>query len=432
MTVGDANSGNSATATTRKRSPGSAHASSESVLSANTRLSQSDEHGSEESLLGQSSLSEVPDAERRSKPDVPKGSRVALKFPAFLEQMFAGLDDALIPYAQCLWENTLLRYSSMGATTLTAIETALPAPGILYALGGRDEAAGLCASMLLVLAVVSQIPKKFIWRPRPWMAGRAKPHRRDSTSSFPSRAVVCGVVFTWLLCASIAVMDVDSQAVPRLSTFAFVALAASIASVARVACGAHYPSDCICGFFLGVAVLKLGGRVEVLWLGAGSASLASSAPNASGLSLSSGPFVLLHPQVELSAGAEAQANVISSFADLPNKTPFLRMLGCILVSYALTLASIAGFWVKCSYVYGLLLSACTFRFVFLSPAATGVAVASGRPPASDGELALRIFAFSSLLAFGMATRGKKGAFRIVSFTIIYFGSMLALLWFRTA
>lgn len=432
MTAREANSGNLATATARKRSPASGRASAESVTSGNAGLSHSDERSSEESLAGQSSLSEAPDVERRSKPDIPKGSRVALKFPSWLEHMFAGLDDALIPYAQNLWENTLLRYSSMGATTLTAIETALPAPGILYALGGRDAAAGLCASMLLVLAVVSQIPKKFIWRPRPWMAGRAKPHRRDNTSSFPSRAVVCGVVFTWLLCASIAVMDADSQRVPRLSTFAFVALAAAIASVARVACGAHYPSDCLCGFFLGLAVLNLGGRVEALWLRAGSAALTSLAPNSSGLSLSSGAFTLAHPEAQVGASAKAQAIVISSFADLTSKTPSLRMLGCIVASYVLTLTSIAGFWVKCSYVYGLLLSVCTFRFVFLAPAATGVTIAPGRPPASEGDFAIRIIAFSSLLAFGMATRGKKGAFRIATFTLIYFGSMLAMLWFRIA
>lgn len=432
MFVDAANSGNVATATARKRSPDSIRACLDSAGSANARQSQSDENGSEEALAAQSSLSEVPDAERSSKTDVPKGSHVAFNFPPRLEQMLAVLDDALIPYPQCLWENRLLRYCSVAATTLTAIETALPVPGILYSLSGRDAAAGLCASMLLVLAIVSQIPKKFIWRPRPWMAGRAKPHRRDKTSSFPSRAVVCGVVFSWLLCASLAVMDADSEGVPRLSTFACVALAAAVASVARVSCGAHYPSDCICGFLLGVAVLKLGGIVEVLWLRAGSAALTSLSSNARGLSLSSGPFTVSQPEVMLAASAKAQAIVISSLADLRTKTPFLRMLGCVVASYALTILSIAGFWVKCSYVYGLLLSVVTFRFVYLSPTASGVTLAPGRPPSSGRELAWRISAFWFLLAFGMATRGKKGTFRIVAFSVIYFTSLFGMLWFRIA
>lgn len=429
MTAGEADCANLTTAAVRKRSPDSLRSSSDAVISANSKLSAGVEHGSEESSVGQSSVSDAFISEKKTVDNVPKGSRYSLTFPVYLERLFAGLDDTLIPYAQCLWENTLMRYSAMGATTLTAIETALPAPGILYALGGRDAAAGLWASVLLVLAIVSQVPKKFIWRPRPWMAGRAKPHRRDRTSSFPSRAVVCGVVFTWLLCASLAIMDSDSQGIPRASSLALVALAAAIASIARVACGAHYPSDCICGLLLGVAVVKLGGRLEVLWLRVGSASLTSLTPNAVGLSLSSGPFVLSHPERTL--GGLRQAFVISSLADVPARMPLLRMACCIVASYAFTIASISGFWVKCSYVYGMLLSVCTFRFVFLAPVATGVTLASEMTPSTNGAVAWRIFVFAFLLAFGMATRGKKGVFRIAAFTIIYFSSLFALLWFRT-
>jgi membrane-associated phospholipid phosphatase len=378
---------------------------------------------------------------------IPKGSHVALTFPSFLERLLMPFDDALIPHAQALWASPLLRYAMLATTTLTAIETALPAPGILYALG-YDAGAGLSTSVLFVVAIVSQIPKKFVWRRRPWMAGRAKPFRRDNTSSFPSRAVICGVVFSWLAFAVIAAESPGPLAMPSQVVLIAVALCASAASIARVACGAHYPSDCVCGFILGVLILRVGGGLELSWLSVGSAALASQSAHSStlnGLSVSTSTLFSSLPVPALAASdlftspelAEAGAPsaalttfVISSLAELAVHTPRIRLVACILVSYALTLGSIAGFWIKCSYVYGLLLSAATFRFVYLAPAMTGVTLAGGIVKVSVKERLGRAGIFALMLAFGMATRGKKGAFRMFSFTLIYFGSLIAMLWFR--
>jgi membrane-associated phospholipid phosphatase len=374
---------------------------------------------------------------------VPRGSHVSLSFPEALESALSPLDDALIPRAQRLWATVELRYAFLATTTMTAIEAALPVPGALYALG-YDAAGGLCTSILIVLALASQIPKKFIWRQRPWMAGRAKAHRRDSTSSFPSRAVVCGVVFAWLALASVAVETSGAEAMPVNLVWLAVVFSASAASLSRVVVGAHYPSDCVCGFLLGVLILKLGGKLELAWLRAGCAALASSAPSgagtpASALSLSA-KFHFLHlpaapravpePRAAGKDGAELITVALSSLSVMRANMPVVRLLACVTLSYVVTMASIAGFWVKCSYVYGLLLSTATFRYVFLASAATGVSVPGVLDHGTLGRHVKLFSVYAAILAFGMATRGRKGAFRIAAFTLIYFGTLGSLMWFR--
>ena len=75
------------------------------------------------------------------------------------------------------------------------IITVIIFPVVLYALG-CDAAAGLLASVLLMLEIASQIPKKLIFCARPWVVSRALPIRRDERSSPPSRSCMWPVVFT--------------------------------------------------------------------------------------------------------------------------------------------------------------------------------------------------------------------------------------------
>ena len=69
---------------------------------------------------------------------------------------------------------------------------------------GLDDVATESTYLILVTAFFSQIPKRFIWRYRPYVVGRAEGRRRDITSSFPSRAVTCGVVYSYALCRGFA------------------------------------------------------------------------------------------------------------------------------------------------------------------------------------------------------------------------------------
>ena len=48
-------------------------------------------------------------------------------------------------------------------------------------------------------------PESHLFRFRPYVVGRAEGRRKDATSSFPSRAVTCGVVYSYGLCWCIAV-----------------------------------------------------------------------------------------------------------------------------------------------------------------------------------------------------------------------------------
>jgi membrane-associated phospholipid phosphatase len=360
----------------------------------------------------------------RESPSPARKPFIPVHFPAALERLLAPLDDPPIARAQRLWAYLPIRAAVLLVTTATAIETALPAPPLLYALG-YDRAAGLATSSLLLLALVSQTPKKFIFRPRPWMAGRAVAHRRDNTSSFPSRAVTCSVVFTWLAFTCYS-MERVAPPVGPVVVWASVFIVAAISAFSRVNVGAHYPSDTVCGLVLGMAILSYAARVEALWTVLGT------------------PALPLHPQNSLVALSRHYASqlpptqlpdatvVISSTRSLVENTPYARLITCIALSYVLTVVSIAGFWVKCSYVYGLLLSAATFRCVYLSPSSTNVAFTTILPVmrASWGSHARASAVFLAWLAFGMVTRGKKGPYRIIAFTLIYFGVLINMIMWR--
>lgn len=338
---------------------------------------------------------------------LPPVTRFQLLFPSLIEKLFAPFDDAIVALCQRRTTGIVLFFSTT-FTFFTSIEVSLIAPPTLYALG-YDRAAGLCASVLLVLGVLSQVPKKFIFRPRPWMVSRALPIRRDKTSSFPSRAVVCAVVFSWLIFTSAKLEGILSNPIPAPQIWLAIFCVAALTAFARINVGAHYPSDTVLGFVLGCVVVRIGSKFEDLW------RLTCD------LDASYVPF-----------GDVAATARWWHMLNLFTARPFLILT---LLSYAMTLVSIQGFWVKCSYVYGLLLSSAAFRATYFCrprPSIPG----SRRVLAqvlNHGSLRGHIHAgtpFTLLLIFGMITRGKKGSFRIISFTVIYFGALIAMLTWR--
>lgn len=334
----------------------------------------------------------------------PTTTRFQLAFPRVFERWFAPFDDAIVALCQRRTTGAVLFFSTV-FTFFTSIEVSLIAPPTLYALG-YDRSAGLCSSVLLVLGVVSQVPKKFIFRPRPWMVSRALPVRRDKTSSFPSRAVVCAVVFSWLIVQS-ALLDGALSTPPHpVLLWLTILCVAALTAFARINVGAHYPSDTVLGFLLGCAVIHIGTYLESLWPPVCSSTNAYHSNN---------HISILPPSYYLSR--------------LFTSRPFVAVS---ILSYLMTLISIQGFWVKCSYVYGLLMSSTAFRATYLcsaSPPLLGrVSQIVHHGPLSQHFKAL--VPFSLLLFFGMLTRGKKGPFRVISFTVIYFGALIAILTWR--
>lgn len=364
---------------------------------------------------------------RRPVTHVGQLSRFQFLFPKFCEDSLALLDDTLIPHVQCWWSSIPIRVAVLSITTITAIETALPVPAMLYALG-FDAAAGLCTSMLVTLALISQVLKKIIFRPRPWMSSRAAAFRKDATSSFPSRAVICAVVFGWLAFATVTV-EGGTWNIARPVAWTAVVLFSIMTALARIMVGAHYPSDTLCGFAVGLLVLKYGVWLETLWsrLGCPIVAIGGSELGSSSVTSLLSPLQVIKPTIS------GSSYIISSYRDLLLLTPYRRLVGAIAGSYMATLASLTGFWVKCSYVYGLLLAAATFRFVFLGQDGTGVLLPhKAQVPSGVWEFALAVWPFVCLLGLGMGTRGKGGYVRILSFSIIYFGVLGTLLVRRIA
>lgn len=202
------------------------------------------------------------------------------------------------------------------------------------------------------------------------MIGAAKGLRRDKTSSFPSRAVVCAVVYSRFLFGD--------------GFWGWVGGGLLVVGTAWARCfvGAHWPSDCLIGGVVGWVVVSVGSWVEGLLDGGCCGGLRW----------------------------------------------WGRAVVGVGVSYAVTLVSMCGFWVKCAYVYGLLFAAATFRFVWLCEGGLDL---GRRAVLSWGEFAVMAGGFGCLLAFGMATRGLKSVgVKIGVFSVVYWGSLGLVLYWR--
>lgn len=352
------------------------------------------------------SMQQQTQSRNAAAPTIPPPTRYQFTFPSSLEQAFSTFDDFFISFCQRRTDGPV-HFFSVALTFFTSIEFALVAPPTLYALG-YDSAAGLCSSVLFVLGVISQVPKKFIYRLRPWMVGRALPIRQDTTSSFPSRAVVCAVVFTWLSAWSLHIEGMLTQPISAVLLWLCIVLVVFLTSFARINVGAHYPSDTLLGFVLGCFVVNIGKRLEV-WMHA--------------------------TCVPITSYPGQHTLILNTWSHVLKATPYCSLSRITFLSYAMTLVSIQGFWVKCSYVYGLLLSSMAFRVTYLCASRgsdiTQIAgVSQVTDPVSFREHVQAAATMCVVLFFGMSTRGRKGTFRIVAFTMIYFGTLVLILSWR--
>jgi len=124
---------------------------------------------------------------------------------------------------------------------------------------GYDHIARFLTIVGIFSGLFAQVPKRFLFRRRPYMVGRALPSGKLDTSSFPSRAVTCSVVyaFTAIYCYNYHVSVINlrpSDAFGYISGAILILLAFFSSSFARIHLGAHYPSDCIGGLVLGSVI----------------------------------------------------------------------------------------------------------------------------------------------------------------------------------
>ena len=137
----------------------------------------------------------------------------------------------------------------------TSLECTIMLPFLMaYFANGYSPKVMLSCWLVVGECFVVQFLKRFFFRPRPWMDGRAIGLKENKSSSFPSRDHTAGTVllYIWFVVFSSSV----GVSVP------FVVVSAScvlgVITVARVAIGAHYLSDCVAGFVVSFAGIGVG------------------------------------------------------------------------------------------------------------------------------------------------------------------------------
>jgi len=218
---------------------------------------------------------------------------------------------------------------------------------IFFYILGRDELATKILYLSMVLAVLSQIPKRFVWRYRPYMGYSAIEYQSTRTSSFPSRAVACSVVYCYVIdwmYKDFAQLDNQTS---EWWMFVILILLPFLISFARINLGVHYPSDCIAGVILGL-VACLFGRLFFY-------------ADFRGCSCDASPSKICYPSanntVQEITTNHLQLNWIVVACVIVGQ--FLFALFCVLKPIQ--------FWVKFGAIFGLIFPALTFRLIFLCP-----------------------------------------------------------------
>jgi membrane-associated phospholipid phosphatase len=343
--------------------------------------------------------------EKKSEWGPPADARCVVRFPRALEECLAHVDDPIIALCQLCEDDAAsppLRFAAAGCRVLsrvitffTAIEIGVSVPLILY-FCGQDGEASWFATLMLVTGAATQVPKRFIWRARPFHVNRARSTLRNATSSFPSRAVACSTIYAYLVAYTL-VYPAESALHASLLWLAIAAVLVPLAAFARINLGVHYPSDTVAGAILGVAICVAGTALSwVEDLGCASCRTGECYATAA------------------AAGDEGAGDAISWSAMA--SVSWGLVAACALASLALTLVAIAPplrFWNKCAHVGGVTLGCLSFHLTFLCKQAS----ANGRhalPPPDAlrgaatqiGALAAAFVLSSALFALGKVAQSK--------------------------
>eukprot|EP00762_Andalucia_godoyi_P002227 ANDGO_07532.mRNA.1 PAP2 superfamily domain containing protein len=254
--------------------------------------------------------------------------------PQWFEDRFRKFDDTIIRSFQSgVFSLKFFKYFSLMLTLLTTIELGTTTPLVLYVLG-YDTQAYHALFLGFTVAFLSQIPKRFLWRYRPYVVQRARKVRKDKTSSFPSRAVTCAVVYAFFICQAASGQYVSAATIPSIM------FAAVCSSFARINLGVHYPSDCLFGFLQGIVSCILGSL------------LALSFPE---------------PLYYSSSTGDARHRITSWSGDYVNwKIIFVTLIIAEVVAVLSVLRPLR-FWVKSHHVFGMLFPSACFHLAFVNP-----------------------------------------------------------------
>ncbi|KAL0205140.1 hypothetical protein P9112_000447 [Eukaryota sp. TZLM1-RC] len=299
--------------------------------------------------------------------------------PTSFENFWRRFDDGIIRFLQSFFNRFWLVFDLI-LTFFTTVEFGMVAAIVLLA-AGLDPIEGETSHLVFIVCCFSQIPKRFLWRPRPYMVGRAAPHSKPKTSSFPSRAVTCAAVYACTIVYSINLDPSSPSSLFTPKTFFIPLIAILLSSHARIQLGCHYPSDCLLGALNGLLSVILGSTINfVLTLGCGSCMDGSCyAP----------PY--------------SPSTITWNTLDLVNWTSFIIVT---ILGVFLTIISVIKpirFWCKCHLVYGFLLPCFAFHYSCLckplSPRHAALSPLKSRASAADFVFGLVIGGL--VMAFGM-------------------------------
>ena len=329
-----------------------------------------------------------------------------------LDDYLQQYDDALIALMQRN-SGPYIYAVSVFFSSLTAIEAAIWMPFVLFSLG-YDRAGTITTMFLLTLALISQIPKRFLWRPRPWMIGRARGVRKDPTSSFPSRGVACAIVYPIMI-----LLGIEQEMGVQIPLWIYLASVLGIVIstfFARVYVGAHYPTDGFGGMLLGVFIVFLAVHSIRLFNTLQCPTSSKMYPEDVGMMLSKENWDALYPLL---------------------RKPLWM---CALASLALAVVSGSApvhFWLKNNYVYGLLLSCLSTRYVFLCPGMHGAGLAPLSTPDWMTHITRILLGGTFIgLSFLVKPIGKSSAAwtvplqRLLKFLVMYVAVIFLIILFR--
>lgn len=351
--------------------------------------------------------------------DTEDDSRCVKPFPEQLEAILRPFDDAIIAWVQtanrpgCRWKKFAVGISML-FTFFTAIEIGLSIPFLLLSLQ-FDVQAIICLYVMLLFSISTQLFKRFVWRNRPFVVDRAELRSKElKTSSFPSRAVVGGVIY-----AALGSFFLESRSgdfywgIRRWQEYLFCGFIAAITSYARIYLGVHFPSDCIAGCFLGFFIFECGiGLASAQWTNCDCRHLDDDHEDGYQDAKDEGIWIVL-------------------------------TIGCLIsvVLFAVMICPPITFWNKGTHAFALLLPTLVFLLAFRCPALTmnnkmpwGMKHKSHASLNTEQQcLALFYTLFISIAAFSTQKLQfimKTATRQLCSFIIVFTASLLVLIFLR--
>ncbi|KAG2373819.1 hypothetical protein C9374_011704 [Naegleria lovaniensis] len=347
--------------------------------------------------------------------------RISPKF----ENYFKTFDDKIIATIQ-FKPNIVFFILSMIVTAMTTIEIGILAPVVLYILG-IDHFASYTMWIILTLSMLSQLPKRFMFRVRPYLASRAKCIAKDKTSSFPSRAVTCSVVYAFLVCYFIRCVtsgESMSDVIFWIWCIPCCFFSVIAASAARIYLGVHYPSDCLFGALQGLLSIILGTICYMIHL-----SICTTCAG------NSDSTIYWNGLMPCYASLEESVNLITEVgrSNLSHVNWYLfciLSIGSLLVGILFVIKPIQ-FYTKFHHVFSMLAPCLTFQYCFLCPTLSLNGVATIPKPSLFPPWFSYLYATIVGIVFTAAGMKSPKKYSLIAFPILYILVFCALFFWRS-